>query len=89
MTSDELKLQEELHSVAARVSRVEALAKENKTQNETIIANTQEIINLVNAFKGAWIVLDGLGKLAKPVLWMLAVLAGFSAGWAWIKDHRF
>lgn len=37
------------------------------TQNKTIVDNTSELLVTFNALKGAWVVLNFIGKLAKPL----------------------
>lgn len=45
-------------------------------QSNRIEENTQELLSTFNALKGAWVVLNFIGKLAKPLA-VIGALAGF------------
>lgn len=51
---------------------------ENTTATQQVKADTGELVSLLNSFKGAFVVLDKLGKLARPLSY-IAMLA--SAVW--------
>jgi hypothetical protein len=83
-------MQEQLDTLAFRVGTVEQSLQEAKAvqakhmeQTARTEANTAELLETFNALKGAWKVLDALGKLGKP----LTVVGSIAAAWWWIKDH--
>ena len=49
------------------------------TQNKTIVDNTSELLMTFNALKGAWVVLNAIGKLAKPLTFIAAIFGAFYA----------
>lgn len=55
-----------------------ATEKIQQTVSE-VQANTSELVYLLNSFKGAFYVLDKLGKLAKPIGYIVAVVTGIIA----------
>ncbi len=58
---------------------------ENTAATKRIESNTSEIIDLFDSFKGAMKVLEGIGKLAKPMSYIAALAASVAAVWAAIK----
>ena len=49
-----------------RLARVE-------TKVDTIDQKTTDVVTAFEAAKGAFIVLDWIGKVAKPILWMIGI----------------
>lgn len=45
------------------------IAVENKVDSLSI--DTKDVVTAFNSAKGAFLVLDWIGKLAKPVLWVI------------------
>ena len=69
--------------VGTQTDRIEFNQTAIKAQASRIESNTSELIETFNALKGAWKVLDFLGKLAKP----FSLIIGIGGAWWWIKDH--
>lgn len=65
-----------------RMGRIEADLKTNTAATARIDTNTAVLLEWLQAFEGAFKLLNGLGKLAKPV----AVIAGAATavGGAWL-----
>lgn len=76
-------MQEQLNTLSARVGTLEDMQAEQMQQTTRIENNTAELISAFNAFKGAWVVLNWIGKLAKPI----AAIVSIGGGWYWAKDH--
>ena len=51
-------------------------------QSQRIESNTKELLDTFNALKGAWAVLNAIGKLAKP----LGVIGAFCAAFYTFKS---
>lgn len=56
-----------------------------KADTEKISHETQELLEMLRAAKGAWTVLEFVGKLAKPVGALVAMAAAFAALWTNLK----
>lgn len=57
-----------------------------ETKVDEIDTNTKGMVAAFNAAAGAFIVLEFLGKLAKPLLWIIGVCGAASIVWQnWIK----
>lgn len=54
-------------------------------QLETLAVNTRDIVEAFNAAKGAFTVLGWFAKVAKPVLFIGAMVASLSVIWSKIK----
>lgn len=52
---------------------------------ERIEKNTQSVVEAFNAAAGAFRVLEFLGKLAKPILWVGGIVTAISVGWEHLK----
>lgn len=76
-------MRDELNTIAIRVSSLEEQTLAHRAQTTRIENNTAELIETFNALKGAWTVLNWIGKLAKPVSAILAM----GGAWWWLKDH--
>jgi len=48
---------------------------------DCIEANTQEVVTAFKAAKGAFVVLDAIGKVAKPILWIVGVAGAIAILW--------
>ena len=68
-----------------RVGMLETGLAENTAATKRIESNTSEIIDMFGNFKGAMRVLEGIGKLAKPVSYIAAVCAAVASLWAAFK----
>jgi hypothetical protein len=65
--------------IYVRLCEVEA--KVDKLQE-----NTNDVVKAFNAAQGAFIVLEWLAKAAKPLLWIGATIAAFTALWS--SSHK-
>ena len=74
-------MQEEIVKLDRRVTTLETERQTLLAQNKTIVDNTAELLATFNALKGAWVVLNFIGKLAKPVA-AFTTLFGFVY---WVK----
>lgn len=73
-----------------RMERIEAELAANTRTTADIKADTGELVDLMHSAKGAWKMLDLLGRIAKPVgaliaagvgLWASLKGAGWNGGW--------
>lgn len=60
--------------------------RENTEATKRIEANTSEMLDVFQSFKGAMKVLEWIGKAAKPLGWVVAMCAAFAAFWTSIKS---
>jgi hypothetical protein len=65
--------------IYVRLCEVEA--KVDKLQT-----NTEDVVKAFNAAQGAFTVLEWLAKAAKPILWIGATVAAFTALWS--SSHK-
>jgi hypothetical protein len=65
--------------IYVRLCEVEA--KVDKLQE-----NTNDVVKAFNAAQGAFMVLEWLAKAAKPLLWIGATIAAFTALWS--SSHK-
>jgi len=65
--------------IYVRLCEVEA--KVDKLHN-----NTEDVVKAFNAAQGAFTVLEWLAKAAKPLLWIGATVAAFTALWS--SSHK-
>ena len=96
------KLAERLDVGDERMSRIESdlvLVGENLAQNTTMTKhaavmaeataeNTRDLVEFFTAFKGAFRVLEYIGKLAKPLGYIAAVGTAVTGLWATFKGGR-
>ena len=54
---------------------------------DRIDKNTQGVVAAFQAASGAFLVLETLGKLAKPILYIGAVCTAIAIYWQTMKDH--
>lgn len=78
-----------------RFSRVEAeqiaLRRElevNTLATQAVKADTAELVELFQSFKGAIKVLNWLGKLAKPMAYIVGLGTACLGFWAALKGHK-
>lgn len=74
-----------LGELRERVGHLEKGLAENTAATKRIETNTAEIIDMFGNFKGAMRVLEGIGKLARPVSYIAAVGASAAGIWAAVK----
>lgn len=74
-------VQQEMLAVGAeRMDRFEAALKANTELTQQVHKDTAELVAWVKAIQGATRVLEAIGKLAKPVGYILLAV-GITAGW--------
>lgn len=61
------------------------LLKENTDATKRIEANTAEMLDVFESFKGAMKVLNWIGKAAKPMGYVVGMCASIAAFWAALK----
>jgi hypothetical protein len=67
--------------ITARMDSFEEKLDGNTDATERIEASTTELLDLLNSWKGAMRVLEILGKVAKPIAAITALVAGIIAMW--------
>lgn len=63
-----------LHDGAATMRHLRKELAENTTATKQVQSDTSELVSLLNSFKGAMVVLDKLGKLAKPLGYIVVLV---------------
>jgi len=61
------------------------LAVEQKV--DKLDKSTSAVVAAFGAAQGAFTVLEWMGKIAKPVLWVGGVIVAIGIGWQSYKDH--
>ena len=93
-------MQQQINTLIDRAAAMEARAKQIEQNQQDHLAlsqsvrvltqntsdNTQEVMELLAAFKGAFVVLNFIGHAAKPVLWLTAMTAAFSVAWTELRS---
>lgn len=64
-----------------RMARIEASLKKNTEATERVETNTSDLVDLFVSFKGAFKVLEVLGKLAKPLGAIVGLGVAVAAAW--------
>ena len=54
---------------------------------DRIEKNTENVVNAFNAAQGAFTVLEMLGKLARPLLWIGGLFTAAVVAWQNFKSH--
>lgn len=82
MTDDQLAAELDLYrtALAIRIDKLEEGLLANTEATERVDRNTAELVLILNSWKGAMVVIDFLGKLAKP---LAAIGAALGAWFAW------
>ena len=60
---------------------------ENTASTKRIEASIADLVGWFTAFEGAYKVLNGIGKLAKPMVYILGVMAAISGAWVAVKGY--
>ena len=71
-----------------RMQSIERDLKLNTDATNTVAANTRELLDAFDALQGAFKVLGWIGKAAKPLGWIAAVIAAAAGVWSHIKGLR-
>lgn len=79
-------IQERLDAGDARMTRIEQSLADNTQVVRSTAENTSELVELLQALKGAFKVLEFIGKLAKPLAAILSVGVAVAGIWAAIKS---
>ena len=69
-------MQDKLDDHERRLKTLEAERVSLIEQSKRIELNTKELLDTFNALKGAWVVLNFIGKLAKPLA-VVGAMVGF------------
>lgn len=69
----------------ARMTRIEGDLSANTKATQELAANTSQVVELLKDFKGAMRVLDYIGRLAKPLGYILKACLAIAAIWATVK----
>lgn len=78
-------VQGQLAEVTERTSQLRHDLNENTAATKSIKDDTSEMLELFRALKGAFTVLNWVGKLAKPLAALAMAGASFAALWASLK----
>jgi hypothetical protein len=70
-----------MESVQQQLDLVTAIDSKQSAAIDTLVANTAEILEVFSSWKGAMKVLDYLGKIAKPIGYIVALGASLMAVW--------
>ena len=89
---DEPPTPAQLHAMYRVLSdRVDDLAGElarNTGVTKQVQANTADLVDLFDNARGAFKVLEGLGKAAKPLMYIAGFVGSALTAWAAFKSHR-
>lgn len=78
-------INERLAAGDARMTRIEQSLAENTKATQETAESTSELVELIQALKGAFKALEYIGKLARPLGYILKVGVAIAAIWATIK----
>jgi len=81
LTPEELAMQAQIIELRGRVESIETTQKTHMDQTNSIKSDTAELLETFQALKGAWTVLNWIGKLAKPI----GIIAAFFGTWYAMK----
>lgn len=76
---------EHIEKLSDRVTALEASQAAHMSQTAAIKSDTAELLGMFSALKGAWTVLDFIGKAAKPIGIIGAVCA---STWYFITQRK-
>lgn len=86
MTPEEIKAKFSEHE-----NRITGLEKDRSAMQTTINhirSDTAEIVEILRDAKGAWRVFEWVGKAAKPLAWIAAMIAAASIWWSKLKGGQ-
>lgn len=81
-------IQQQLGEGAARMTRIEEGLAANTAATEAIQAGTAELVEVFRAMQGAFRVLNWLGRLARPMSYIVALAAAGVGLWSAIKGNK-
>lgn len=79
-------LTDEITAVKLEQANFQRLLKENTDDTKAIKADTAELLEAFNSFKGAMKVLEWIGKAAKPIGYIAGFCASIAAFWTAMKS---
>jgi ABC-type phosphate transport system auxiliary subunit len=79
-------LTDEVAAIKLEQAQFRLMLKENTDATVGIKADTAELLEVFQSFKGAMKVLEWIGKAAKPLGWVIAMCAAFAAFWTSLKS---
>lgn len=89
------QMRDSLRAGDERMTRIEDNAAdlrdelaENTRATRAVAGNTAELVELFQSFKGAIKVLNWLGKLAKPMAYIVGLGTAMLGFWAALKGHK-
>ena len=91
---EDVGTQAQVDKLRSRVTIMEAELATNTSITKQVKEDTGELIEAFKAAKGAWAVLEFIGRAAKPVIWVTGVCTAFYHFWkptiSWFSDifHR-
>lgn len=74
-------LTQRLDAGDARMTRIELELAENTAATREVAGNTSELVAILTALKGAFKVLEFVGKLARPLGYIVALGAAIAGVW--------
>jgi hypothetical protein len=80
--SDFGSLQEEVRQLSGRIELVEQDLKNNTAATSRVEQNTSDLVAAWSAAKGAFKVLEIIGRIGKPLLMISGLLAAIGVGWS-------
>lgn len=78
--------EQRIAALEAEVLAIKDDLKANTESTNRVEANTKEMLEFFNSVKGAFRVLDMLGKLAKPLTYILMLVGAITAFWLTLKN---
>lgn len=82
----EQQMQEQLEAGSKRMGEIEKKLDENTASTARVESNTAEMLEFFNSVRGAFRVLDMLGKLAKPLAYIVMLGGALTAFWMTLKN---
>lgn len=82
----EQQMQAQLEAGSKRMDAIEKKLDDNTATTARVETNTTEMLEFFNSVKGAFKVLDMLGKLAKPLAYILMLIGAITAFWLTLKN---
>lgn len=76
---DQPVTQSDFGALVERVAALERTSEDNQRGIEHIRKNTDEMVRAFKAARGAFDVLQFIGRMAKPVLWIMALCGALIA----------
>ena len=77
MNDEGIIMQAQINALTIRMQTMETLQSTHMAQTDAVKRDTSELLETFAALKGAWAVLNFIGKLAKPVTFISSLIAGY------------